>query len=64
PTETATPEPTDPAATATPVVVTPTTTATAPTTGDESNAMLWLALLVLCAGGIAVVTVMRKRKDQ
>ncbi|MCD7769307.1 MAG: InlB B-repeat-containing protein, partial [Oscillospiraceae bacterium] len=53
PAETATPEPTDPAATATPVVVTPTTTATAPTTGDESNAMLWLALLVLCAGGVA-----------
>ncbi|MCD8116505.1 MAG: Cna B-type domain-containing protein [Oscillospiraceae bacterium] len=61
PTETATPD-TD--ATATPVVVTPVPTGTAPTTGDESNALLWLGLLLLCAGGVAAVTIVRKRKNQ
>ncbi|MCD8008496.1 MAG: Cna B-type domain-containing protein, partial [Clostridiales bacterium] len=50
--------------TTTPVVVTPTTTATSPSTGDESNALLWLGLLLLCAGGVAAVTVVKKRKDQ
>ncbi|MCD8117587.1 MAG: Cna B-type domain-containing protein [Oscillospiraceae bacterium] len=64
PTPTETAEPTDPGASATPIVVTPTTTGSAPSTGDESNAMLWLALLLLCAGGVAAVTVVKKRKDQ
>ncbi|MCD7770464.1 MAG: LPXTG cell wall anchor domain-containing protein, partial [Oscillospiraceae bacterium] len=70
PAETATPDPeesaapTDPGASATPVVVTPVPTGTAPTTGDESNALLWLGLLLLCAGGAVAVTIVRKRKDQ
>ncbi|MCC8357538.1 MAG: hypothetical protein LJU34_06825, partial [Oscillospiraceae bacterium] len=38
--------------TAATVTVTPAATATAPSTGDASTPLLWLALLTLCAGGL------------
>ncbi|MCD8323254.1 MAG: leucine-rich repeat domain-containing protein [Oscillospiraceae bacterium] len=51
----ATATPTATAATAAPAV-------TAPNTGDEMNAALWLTLAFLCAAGLTVTVVARKKK--
>ncbi|MCC8357029.1 MAG: YDG domain-containing protein, partial [Oscillospiraceae bacterium] len=47
--------------TAATVTVTPAATATAPSTGDASTPLLWLALLTLCGAGLGLVAGKRKR---